>query len=172
MNTRTLQNLSRTTVALTTLFAAVPASAEDYEHPEAHTDIALGLGVLSPGVGLTVGYRADFDLKVEGRLGTALFASGASVAAGYSPRVYDGTDVSIEVPVLAYFLGGNEATFSEDSDSEPFLDLGLVSGADFLFGGTASVPSRFLIGVRAGFMYDTGQGWVLPMGQLDFGVAY
>jgi hypothetical protein len=71
--------------------------------PGTHTDLTIGIGTQTGGVGFVLGHRTAGGLRVEGGLGTVIGIFGLSAAAGFSGTIYESARSRVEVPVLATF---------------------------------------------------------------------
>lgn len=179
--------------AVLALTLAEPAAARRTEwapatdlsgHADAHGDVALGLGVLTAGVGPAVGYRAAFGGRIEGAIGMAGPFSGGSLGAGYSARVSDGAFFSLEMPVMLHALAlsvepmyWDDACHHEDCDNEQterHYGAALATGVDMLWGSARDNVGRFVLGLRVGvarYFADNVSG-VAPLAQLNLGITF
>ena len=178
------------TLALT-LVASVPAAApastpaaqavvQAAEAPSAsHTDFVIGAGMLTSGIGVSVGHRTDAGLRVEGAAGTMVLGSGFSIGAGGSFIVLDTGSHRLEVPVMFYGLVMSCGVCGTDSSSTSTTVMGGATGLDWIWGRTAT-ESGLIVTLRAGVgtatktvnYDDSTYTQLMPVAQLGAGWAF
>lgn len=140
---------------------------------ESHTELSTGLGVLTSGIGLTLGHRAASGLRVEGAVGTLIVATGASVGLGCSLRLVESARHTLEVPLLAEALGFRLSP-SEGAHTEYLPLVGAATGLDWLIGDRHDDVSDVVLSLRGGAMAITGafDDGPLPIFQLSVGATF
>ncbi len=150
--------------------------------PAAHTDVQVGLGLSTSGVGVIVGHRFASGVRIEGALGTAVIVNGGSLAVGGSLRVMDWTKDALEIPLLVgatvvYVSGGGGPTGCDDgADCAREGRSGLVAagsvmtGVDWVHRGALKDDPSFILSLRAGPAWIGSDFAVLP--QLGAGLSF
>jgi hypothetical protein len=151
--------------------------------PAAHTDVQIGLGLLTSGLGVMVGHRFANGIRIDGALGTLVLINGGSLAVGGSLRAIDSTDDALEIPLLVagtlvyVFGGGGQPTgCSGESDCDNEGRSGWVTsgsvmtGLDWVHRGASKEDSNFIVSLRGGPAWNGRTFAVLP--QLGAGWSF
>ena len=160
---------------------AVEAATEVAQPPSTgHTDLVIGVGVLTSGTGLSLGHRTEEGLRVELGIGTALLLwTGISAGAGGSFIVFDSGRHRLEVPVMAYGVSLTCGTCGTDSSTNSFTGFGAATGLDWVV-GRAAKESGLVFSLRGGVstgtlssgFENTSRSQVIPLAQLGGGWAF
>lgn len=155
--------------------------------PAAHTDVQIGFGLMTVGLGVMVGHRFANGLRIDGALGTLVLVHGGTVAAGGSLRLVDSTGDALEVPLLVGGTlvlvtvggggggnGGQSDGCSGESDcNSNMIDRwvaagSVMTGLDWVHRRASPEDSNFILSLRAGpawlvdkfaFLPQIGAGW-------------
>lgn len=143
--------------------------------PAAHTDVEIGLGLMTSGLGVMVGHRFANGVRLEGAVGTLLLVNGATVAGGGSLRVIDSTEDALEIPLLvsatAYFSPGSLPEACDDDGGESDCSDGgggsgvvgaVLTGLDWVHGDPRKEGSNFILSLRVGPGWDGSEVGVVP----------
>lgn len=167
---------------------AAPRPPRPKPHAAAHSEVELGVGALTVGVGLIVGHRFENGLRLEAGAGSAVLATGASLGVGTSFRLVDTGASVVEVPTVVHVIAGylqsglaDECARSGDPSGcgrHPSNRLGvfaLTTGVDWIVGG-ASQLNAFFVSARLGLGYleafqEVATG-IVPVGQLGLGWTF
>ena len=150
------------------------------DDPGTHTDVTIGFGTQTGGVGFMVGHRTAGGLRVEGGLGTLIAIFGLSAAAGFSGTIYESARSRVEIPVLATFVLLHCGSCGEGPDPEIASFVGAMTGVDWSY-GRSSTSSGLVLSLRAGISavadpdrYDdvSTSALLLPLAQLGVGWTF
>ena len=150
------------------------------DDPGTHTDVTIGFGTQTGGVGFMVGHRTAGGLRVEGGLGTLIAIFGLSAAAGFSGTIYESARSRVEIPVLATFALLSCTSCGTDSGSTDTSLFGAMTGIDWSYGRSAA-SSGLVLSLRAGIAsstftdhYEDGATWTsaAPLAQLGVGWTF
>jgi hypothetical protein len=151
--------------------------------PAAHTDVQIGLGLLTSGLGVMVGHRFSNGIRIDGAVGTLVLINGASLAVGGSLRVVDSTDDALEIPLLVggtlvYVFGGGgqptgcsgESDCAKEGRSGWVAAGSVMTGLDWVHRGANAEDPNFIVSLRAGPAWNGRTLAVLP--QLGAGWSF
>lgn len=151
--------------------------------PAAHTEVQIGLGLMTSGLGVVAGHRFANGVRLEGGLGTMGLFTGGTLAAGGSLRVIDSGEDALEIPFLLAgtfilqpdlpYACGDEGEEEECrlEDDERLATIGSVlTGLDWVHGDPSAEGSNFVLSLRAGPAWNGDSFAVVP--QLSAGWSF
>lgn len=150
----------------TVLASAGSARADD----GSHTDLTVGAGVLTAGLGVGFGHRFGSGVRAEAAVGTLLTMAGYSAGAGYSLRLRDGPGATLELPLLAYWLEVHGPPL-ERSGVDGASIGGVTAGIDWLQGKRSSTRPGVCVSLRLGPAWDD-EGAAILLWQANAGLSF
>lgn len=177
-----LWRLAVRTAAAVLVQAALPLPAAADEAPRAtHTDLTIGAGTLTAGLGLGIGHRMAGGLRLDFGVGTAAILSGLSMAAGGSFALIESPRDRLELPVEAAYVRISCGECGTDGAHRGLGGAGAMLGLDWIHGELGTDAAAFALTLRLGAVSsvvteDTGDSspWetLLPIAQLGLGWAF